>query len=150
MFQHLPAPLASELRANRRTWLVTGAAGFIGSNLVETLLAAGQRVVGLDNFSTGYQRNIDEAAAGDGSARLSMVTADIRDRAACAAAVEGADVVLHQAALGSVPRSLAEPLASHDTNGHDPRNGGVHVAGAGARPRRRSSRRYLGVRRRAL
>ena len=112
----LPADLLHDLGSRPRRWLVTGAAGFIGSNLVECLLGAGQEVVGLDNFSTGYQRNVDEAAGGEGNARLTMVTADIRDRAACAAAVEGIDIVLHQAALGSVPRSLAAPLASHDTN----------------------------------
>jgi UDP-N-acetylglucosamine 4-epimerase len=79
-------------------------------------LKANQDVVGLDNFSTGYQRNVDEAAEGSGFGRLRMVTADIRDRAACRAAVDGVDIVLHQAALGSVPRSLADPLTSHDTN----------------------------------
>jgi UDP-N-acetylglucosamine 4-epimerase len=83
---------------------------------VECLLGAGQEVVGLDNFSTGYQRNVDEAADAAGTGRLTMINADIRDRAECAAAVEGVHVVLHQAALGSVPRSLADPLASHDTN----------------------------------
>ena len=111
----LPDDLFEELRSRPRRWLVTGAAGFIGSNLVECLLGAGQEVVGLDNFSTGHQRNVDEASA-TAPDKLKMVTADIRDRAACAAAVEGVDVVLHQAALGSVPRSLADPLASHDTN----------------------------------
>lgn len=113
--EFLPPDLFEELRTTPRRWLVTGAAGFIGSNLLECLLGAGQEVIGLDNFSTGYQQNVDEASA-DGSGKLTMVTADICDRAACAAAVEGVDVVLHQAALGSVPRSLAEPLASHDTN----------------------------------
>jgi UDP-N-acetylglucosamine/UDP-N-acetylgalactosamine 4-epimerase len=112
----LPSDLLEDLRSRRRRWLVTGAAGFIGSNLVECLLDAGQDVVGLDNFSTGYQRNVDEATEGAGSMRLKMVSADIRDRAACAATVEGVEIVLHQAALGSVPRSLVDPLASHDTN----------------------------------
>ena len=112
----LPADLLETLRARPRRWLVTGAAGFIGSNLLECLLAADQEVLGLDNFSTGYERNVDEAAGEGGPGRLHMITADIRDRAACAAAVEGVDIVLHQAALGSVPRSLADPLASHDTN----------------------------------
>jgi UDP-N-acetylglucosamine 4-epimerase len=112
----LPADLFEELRSQSRRWLVTGAAGFIGSNLVECLLRAKQDVVGLDNFATGHQRNLDEATAGADSGRLRVVTADIRDRAACEAAVEGVDVVLHQAALGSVPRSIADPLASHDTN----------------------------------
>ena len=97
-------------------YIVTGAAGFIGSNLVECLLAAGQDVIGLDNFATGYQRNVDEAEEAVGSGRLTMISADIRDRSACAAAVEKVDVVLHQAALGSVPRSLVDPLTTHDTN----------------------------------
>lgn len=98
---------------------MTGAAGFIGSNLVEALLAAGQQVVGLDNFSTGHQRNLDEVAniaPGPFGHSFRMINADIRDRAACKAAVEGVDYVLHQAALGSVPRSIADPMTSHDVN----------------------------------
>jgi UDP-N-acetylglucosamine 4-epimerase len=113
----LPADLIPTLQSQRRRWLVTGAAGFIGSNLVEALLSAGQDVVGLDNFATGHQRNIHEAteaAAGQGHFR--MIEGDIRDRDQCQAAVEGVEVVLHQAALGSVPRSLADPLTSHDAN----------------------------------
>ena len=112
----LPAELFDVLRSTPRRWLVTGAAGFIGSNLVECLLRANQDVVGLDNFATGHKRNIDEAAEGAAFGRLRMITADIRDRKACEAVVDGVDVVLHQAALGSVPRSLADPLASHDSN----------------------------------
>ena len=112
----LAPDLPEALRARPRRWLVTGAAGFIGSNLVECLLTANQDVVGLDNFSTGYQRNLDEAAAGADFGRLRFVSGDIRDRAVCRAVVDGVDVVLHQAALGSVPRSIEEPLASHDTN----------------------------------
>jgi UDP-N-acetylglucosamine 4-epimerase len=112
----LPADLFNELRSTPRRWLVTGAAGFIGSNLVECLLTANQDVVGLDNFATGHQRNLDEAAAGAGFGRLRMVTADIRDRRSCEAVLDGVDVVLHQAALGSVPRSLADPIASHEAN----------------------------------
>ena len=112
----LPADLFEQLRSQSRRWLVTGAAGFIGSNLVECLLRANQDVVALDNFATGYQRNLDEAAAAADFGRLRLVTGDIRDRAVCKAAVDGVDVVFHQAALGSVPRSLADPLASHDTN----------------------------------
>ena len=69
--------------SGKRTWLVTGSAGFIGSHLVEQLLRAGQTVAGLDNFATGYQRNLDEAAAGADFGRLRLVTADIRDRAVC-------------------------------------------------------------------
>ena len=113
--QFLPADLLETLSATRRRWLVTGAAGFIGSNLVECLLQAGQDVVGLDNFSTGHQRNLDEAVAEAGG-QLRMIDGDIIDRAACEAAVAGADIVLHQAALGSVPRSIVDPLATHDSN----------------------------------
>lgn len=97
---------------------MTGAAGFIGSNLVEALLSAGQNVIGLDNFSTGHRRNLVEAeeagASGGGSFRF--VEGDIRDRATCASVVDGVNVILHQAALGSVPRSMTDPLSSHDAN----------------------------------
>ena len=112
----LPGDLFDQLRSEPRRWLVTGAAGFIGSNLVECLLSANQDVVGLDNFATGYQRNLDEASDAAGYGRLRMITADIRDRDACGAAVDGVDIVLHQAALGSVPRSMADPLTTHDVN----------------------------------
>ena len=110
--------VAAMLAERCSTWVVTGAAGFIGSNLVETLLRHGQKVVGLDNFATGHQRNLDEVlnAVPDAAERFTMVTGDIRDRATCEAVVAGADVVLHQAALGSVPRSMEDPLASHDSN----------------------------------
>ena len=109
--------LDQRLAGKRLTWLVTGAAGFIGSNLVEGLLRARQDVVGLDNFATGHQRNLDEAAGqADGRGTFRMIEGDIRDRAACANAVIGVDVVLHQAALGSVPRSIVDPLTSHDVN----------------------------------
>jgi UDP-N-acetylglucosamine 4-epimerase len=117
--QYLSTELEASLRAAPRRWLVTGAAGFIGSHLVECLLSAGQTVVGLDNFATGYQRNLDAAvtaAGADGERLFSFVRGDVRDRALCQAAVEGADVVLHQAALGSVPRSIDDPLATHDAN----------------------------------
>jgi UDP-N-acetylglucosamine 4-epimerase len=102
----------------RRRWLVTGAAGFIGSNLVEALLRLGQEVVGLDDFSTGHRRNLDEVASGLGERweAFRLVEGDIRDREACGAAMAGVDIVLHQAALGSVPRSIEEPLVSHDVN----------------------------------
>jgi UDP-N-acetylglucosamine 4-epimerase len=100
-------------------WLVTGAAGFIGSHLTETLLAAGQRVRAFDNLSTGFERNIEavrQSVGPDAAARLDFVKGDIRDRAQCAAAMKGVSRVLHQAALGSVPRSLADPLTTHDVN----------------------------------
>jgi UDP-N-acetylglucosamine/UDP-N-acetylgalactosamine 4-epimerase len=100
-------------------WLVTGAAGFIGSNLVELLLRHGQKVRGLDNFATGHQRNLDEVRAIVGEAAWSsfdFVEGDIRDPLCCAAAVDGVDHVLHQAALGSVPRSIADPATSNAVN----------------------------------
>lgn len=107
------------LSQRRAHWLVTGAAGFIGSHLVETLLRAGQHVRGLDNFATGHRHNLDDIRARVGEAAwagFSFIEGDIRDRATCAAAVEGIDHVLHQAALGSVPRSIADPLTTHDVN----------------------------------
>ena len=110
---------ADELAARPRRWLVTGSAGFIGSHLVEALLRAGQEVVGLDNFATGFQRNLDEvrAAAGEAAwAQHRFIEGDIVDPATCARACDGVDVVLHQAALGSVPRSLADPLRTHAVN----------------------------------
>ena len=118
MTDHGDDKVKTALAARQSTWVVTGAAGFIGSNLVETLLRHGQRVVGLDNFSTGYQRNLDLAlAAVPGAAeRFTMIAGDIEDRATCDNVVAGADVILHQAALGSVPRSMEEPLAAHDSN----------------------------------
>ena len=107
------------LRAAPRRWLVTGAAGFIGSNLLETLLALDQTVVGLDNFATGHQRNLDEVKASVSArqwSRFSFVQGDIRVLADCAAACAGAELVLHQAALGSVPRSIADPIATNSVN----------------------------------
>jgi UDP-N-acetylglucosamine 4-epimerase len=98
-----------------RTWLVTGGAGFIGSHLVQNLLRLGQRVRVLDNFSTGHRSNLAEASAG-APERLELLEGDIRDPAACREACEGADVILHQAALGSVPRSIQDPVTSHDVN----------------------------------
>src|SRR5215475_11300740 len=105
--------LKSSLAARPKTWLVTGVAGFIGSHLLETLLKLDQRVIGFDNFSTGYQKNAEEVRAivGEGRwNRFQMIEGDICDPAACRRACEGVDFVLHQAALGSVPRSLADPI----------------------------------------
>ncbi|MCZ8036409.1 MAG: SDR family oxidoreductase [Paucibacter sp.] len=105
--------------ARPQSWLVTGAAGFIGSNLVEALLLHGQTVRGLDNFATGYRRNLDEVQALVGPeawARFEFVEGDVRDAAACDAAVSGVDHVLHQAALGSVPRSIADPVTTNSAN----------------------------------
>lgn len=100
-------------------WLVTGAGGFIGSHLVQALLNAGQQVVALDNFLTGHRHNLDRVlAAVPPAARehYRLVEADITDEASVAQAMVGVDYVLHQAALGSVPRSLAQPLASFSNN----------------------------------
>lgn len=106
------------LVARPRAWLVTGAAGFIGSNLVEELLSLGQFVVGLDDFSSGTQANLDEAIGNvPGSARrFRLARGDIRDRTVCRRACEGVDVVLHHAALASVARSMEDPVTSHEVN----------------------------------
>jgi len=111
--------LQKELKAAPKTWLVTGVAGFIGSNLLETLLQLDQRVTGLDNFSTGKRKNLEEVEALVSPAqwgRFRMLEGDIADLAACREACGGMDFVLHQAALGSVPFSMAEPLKSHRSN----------------------------------
>lgn len=109
----------ARLAAAPAVWAVTGVAGFIGSHLAQALLELGQSVVGLDNFATGHRRNLDEVAAAVGPAawaRFALIEGDICDPATCARAVAGVDYVLHQAALGSVPRSLADPQASHAAN----------------------------------
>ena len=108
-----------DIARTRRTWLVTGAAGFIGSNLAEALLELDQEVVGLDNFATGFRHNLEQVEAAVGPARSAhfrFIEGDIRSLQACREACRGVDVVLHEAALGSVPRSIDDPLASHDTN----------------------------------
>lgn len=125
------ALLQERLQAQPKTWLITGVAGFIGSNLLETLLTLGQRVVGLDNFATGHRRNL-EAALDDASnatglpreelaARFRFIEGDIRDLAACRQAMQweeggAVDYVLHQAALGSVPRSIEDPITTNQAN----------------------------------
>jgi len=109
----------AQLREQPKRWLVTGCAGFIGSNLIEALLAMGQKVVGLDNFATGYQHNLDEVrrTVGDDKwANFSFMQGDIRDLDACRRAVQDVDYVLHQAALGSVPRSLQDPVTTNEVN----------------------------------
>jgi UDP-N-acetylglucosamine 4-epimerase len=111
--------LQNSLKSAPKTWLVTGVAGFIGSNLLETLLQLDQRVVGLDNLSAGKRTNLDEVANLVGAkrwARFRFLEGDIKDLKTCQAACSGVHYVLHQAALGSVPRSMAEPLASHESN----------------------------------
>jgi UDP-N-acetylglucosamine 4-epimerase len=111
--------LRHELEGSPRHWLVTGAAGFIGSHLTEELLRLGQTVVGLDNFATGHRSNLDDVARTVGAEafkRFTLIEGDIADRTTCAKAVAGVDIVLHQAALGSVPRSIEDPITSHRAN----------------------------------
>lgn len=108
-----------ELLESPKTWLITGVAGFIGSNLLEQLLKLNQAVVGLDNFDTGYQHNLDEVqqlVSSEQWRRFSFVEGDIRDYATCEQVVKGIDYVLHHAALGSVPRSIADPITSNAAN----------------------------------
>jgi len=111
--------LKNTLEAGPRTWLVTGAAGFIGSNLVEALLRLNQRVVGLDNFATGHEKNLTQVQSSVGAERwknLSFKRGDIHDPVTCHTVCKGVDYVLHQAALGSVPRSIEDPLTTHAAN----------------------------------
>jgi UDP-N-acetylglucosamine/UDP-N-acetylgalactosamine 4-epimerase len=111
--------LQRELRATPKTWLVTGVAGFIGSNLLEALLKLEQRVVGLDNFATGKRANLDQVkalVAPPQWARFRFIEGSITDAAANRQACAGVDYVLHQAALGSVPRSIEDPLGTHLAN----------------------------------
>lgn len=111
--------LERALGARQRHWLVTGSAGFIGSHLLEALLRAGQRVTSLDNFATGHRANLDEVRQAVGEAAWAQhrfIEGDIADIATCERACETVDVVLHQAALGSVPRSLNDPLQTHRAN----------------------------------
>ena len=108
-----------ELQNAPRTWLITGVAGFIGSNLLETLLKLDQNVVGLDNFSTGFQHNFDEVeklVSPKQWQRFKFIQGDICSLADCSAACAGADYVLHQAALGSVPRSIVDPITTNANN----------------------------------
>jgi UDP-N-acetylglucosamine/UDP-N-acetylgalactosamine 4-epimerase len=111
--------MLGRLRAQRRCWLVTGAAGFIGSHLAETLLKLDQQVVGLDNFATGKPENLvslarDLTKAQQASFRF--IEGDIRSLEDCREACAGAQLVLHEAALGSVPRSIDDPIASNAAN----------------------------------
>ncbi len=111
--------LQKELVHAPKTWLITGTAGFIGSNLLETLLTLNQRVVGLDSFSTGHTRNLAEvknAVSADKWSNFKFIEGDIRALDACRTACEGVDFVLHQAALGSVPRSLEDPITTNSAN----------------------------------
>jgi UDP-N-acetylglucosamine 4-epimerase len=115
--------LQEYLKNNQSTWLITGVSGFIGSNLLEKLLILNQKVVGLDNFDTGYQHNIDQAikdsnktTGKDLSDNFKFINGDIRDLSDCQQACNGVDYVLHQAALGSVPRSIDDPINTNRAN----------------------------------
>jgi UDP-N-acetylglucosamine 4-epimerase len=111
--------LKQSLSAESFTWLVTGVAGFIGSNLLESLLRLGQKVTGLDNLSTGHAQNLDQVRAAVGPAlwkNFRWIKGDIRDAALCQRVARGLDYVLHQAALGSVPHSLEDPILTNDSN----------------------------------
>ena len=108
---------------NQKTWLITGVAGFVGSNLLEKLLVLNQKVVGIDNFDTGYQHNIDQAIkdANDSNGKklnhnFKFINGDIRSLKDCENACNGVNYVLHQAALGSVPRSIKNPINTNRAN----------------------------------
>lgn len=114
-----PLPEFPGLKRSPATWLVTGVAGFIGSHLLEALLAHDQRVIGLDNFATGRKENLEDVKGRVTSgqwARFRFIEGDIARLEVCQGACAGVDYVLHQAALGSVPRSLAEPVRAHESN----------------------------------
>ena len=111
--------LKIKLQSKRQTWLITGAAGFIGSNLLEALLQLNQKVVGLDNFSTGHRRNLDQVQSMVTSEQwrnFRFMHADICNLADCQTACSNVDYVLHQAALGSVPRSVEDPITTNSSN----------------------------------
>jgi UDP-N-acetylglucosamine 4-epimerase len=119
------AQLKARLAVEPHTWLITGVAGFIGSNLLETLLALNQRVVGLDNFATGHQRNLDEVqslVSPEQWGNFQFIKGDIRNLEDCKRAMtfspsgDAVEYVLHQAALGSVPRSIENPVTTNETN----------------------------------
>lgn len=111
--------VCAQLQQAPKTWLVTGVAGFIGSNLLETLLKLNQKVVGLDNFATGHQHNLDEVQGLVSTAQWAnfrFIEGDIRNITDCQSACTGVDYVLHEAALGSVPRSIADPILTNSAN----------------------------------
>lgn len=117
MFQY--QVVCDQLKQTPKIWLVTGVAGFIGSNLLETLLKLDQKVVGLDNFATGHQHNLDEVkglVSPEQWANFTFYEGDIRNLVDCEKACQGVDFVLHQAALGSVPRSIADPITTNAAN----------------------------------
>ena len=108
-----------QLKSSPKVWLITGVSGFIGSNLLEHLLKLDQTIVGLDNFTTGYKRNLDEVQREVTESqwqKFHFIEGDIREYETCLSAVKDVDYVLHQAALGSVPRSIADPITSNSAN----------------------------------
>ncbi len=111
--------VCEQLKQSPKTWLITGVAGFIGSNLLETLLKLNQKVIGLDNFATGHQYNLDEVQSlvtSEQWLNFSFIQGDIRNLEDCQKACFEVDYVLHQAALGSVPRSIADPITTNAAN----------------------------------
>ena len=111
--------LIEELAQNPRKWTITGVGGFIGSNLLEALLNLNQQVVGLDNFSTGHKKNLDQvkkAVSGDQWNNFEFIQGDIRSKKDCDKSCKNTDFVLHQAALGSVPRSIKDPIKTNENN----------------------------------
>jgi len=111
--------ICEQLKQSPKTWLITGVAGFIGSNLLETLLKLNQKVVGLDNFATGHQHNLDEVkglVTSEQWLNFNFIQGDIRNLEDCEKACVEVDYVLHQAALGSVPRSIADPITTNAAN----------------------------------
>ncbi len=111
--------LKENISQERKIWLITGVAGFIGSNLLETLLKLNQKVVGIDNFSTGYKNNLEEVKLSVSSEqwrRFKFIKGDITDINECKKVISGVDYVLHQAALGSVPRSIENPINTNSSN----------------------------------
>lgn len=113
------AALCETLRSRPQRWLVTGAAGFIGSHLVQELLGLGQFVTGIDDFSSGYESNLEDVASQVGADRwknFSLIEGDIRDADLCACACSGIDYVLHHAAIGSVTKSFADPALTDSVN----------------------------------
>lgn len=111
--------VCAELQQSPKTWLITGVAGFIGSNLLEMLLLLNQKVVGLDNFATGFQHNLDEVqslVSAEQWQGFTFIKGDIRNLEDCQKACADVDYVLHQAALGSVPRSIADPITTNSAN----------------------------------
>lgn len=119
MTNSIPERVKARLEDAPKRWLITGVAGFIGSNLLEALLQLGQKVVGVDNFSTGTRKNLEEVREIVGSElwkNFTMLEGDLSDVNLCLKASEGVDIILHQGALGSVPRSIDNPLDSHASN----------------------------------